>query len=63
VPLRFTFGPGLYGSLFLSIAAIMVGAFFGGRVENEAHVPPSREGSEAAVPPPRQETSKGKVLH
>ncbi len=34
VPLRFTFGPGLYASLGLSLAAVLVGLFFGGRVDD-----------------------------
>jgi hypothetical protein len=34
VPLRFTFGVGLYASLILSIAGVLLGVLFGGRVDD-----------------------------
>jgi hypothetical protein len=34
VPLRFTFGAGLYASLALSITGVLVGAVFGGRIDD-----------------------------
>jgi len=48
VPLRFTFGWGLYATLALSLAAVAFGLLFGGRVEDI---------------PLRRGTSAGQVVH
>jgi hypothetical protein len=48
VPLRFSFGWGLYATLALSIAAVAFGLLFGGRVEKIAV---------------NGETSAGQIVH
>jgi hypothetical protein len=48
VPLRFTFGPGLFATLALSVAAVAAGVLFGGRAD-DIRV--------------KRGTSKGQILH
>ncbi len=48
VPLRFTYGPGLFATAVVSIAAMIVGVMFGGRVDDIAV---------------KRGTSKGQTVH